>query len=91
MLFGNDNNNRLQGLSGNDILVGGKGADTLIGDAGNDLASYRNATAAVVANLANSAGNTGDARATPTPSTRHRPQHHRGPGRLRFQRLPVRR
>jgi hypothetical protein len=58
----------LIGLDGNDILIGGAGADVLDGDngddlgvRGNDTASYETATAGVIASLANSAGNTGDA------------------------------
>ncbi len=51
----------LDGAAGDDILIGGAGADTLIGDGGIDTASYATSTAAVIANLANSAGNTGHA------------------------------
>jgi Ca2+-binding RTX toxin-like protein len=51
----------LLGGNGNDILRGGAGADVLDGGAGTDTASYSNAAAAVLASLANSASNTGDA------------------------------
>ncbi|MDI1295693.1 MAG: calcium-binding protein [bacterium] len=60
----------LRGLAGNDILYGGNADDILIGDAGGDqlnggegydLASYVTATTGVVANLASSIANTGDA------------------------------
>jgi len=60
-LTGNTGANVLDGGSGNDILIGGAGGDTLIGGAGTDRASYTTATLAVIASLANAAGNTGDA------------------------------
>ncbi|WP_298197508.1 calcium-binding protein, partial [Novosphingobium sp.] len=60
-LFGDGSANTLDGGNGNDTLVGGAGADSLIGGLGTDTASYLNAGGAVVASLANSAGNTGDA------------------------------
>ena len=61
LLYGDANANVLSGGTGNDTLVGGAGADTLIGGGGTDVASYANAGAAVIASLANPAGNTGDA------------------------------
>ena len=51
----------LNGNSENDTLIGGAGADFLNGGADSDTASYLGATAGVVASLANSAINTGDA------------------------------
>src|SRR6185295_4676431 len=60
-LTGNANDNVLDGGAGNDVLIGGAGADTLTGGAGIDTASYAGAAAAVTANLATPAGNTGDA------------------------------
>jgi Ca2+-binding RTX toxin-like protein len=60
-LTGDANANSLDGGAGDDILIGGAAADALIGGAGIDTASYANAIAGVVANLAASAGNTGDA------------------------------
>jgi Ca2+-binding RTX toxin-like protein len=70
VLQGGDGNDKLDGASGidlllggngDDILIGGAGADNLTGGAGFDYASYETATAGVIANLANSAVNTGDA------------------------------
>src|SRR5262245_28579203 len=60
-LTGDGGANALDGGAGDDVLTGGAGADSLIGGAGIDTASYANATAGVVANLAAPAGNTGDA------------------------------
>lgn len=54
--------NVLAGGSGNDILVGGAGGDVLNGGAGSDTASYVSAAVALRANLADLAGNTGDAK-----------------------------
>lgn len=50
-------------LTGNDAdnrLTGGPGADRLDGGAGSDTASYQNASAPVVADLANASANAGD-------------------------------
>lgn len=58
---GNAGANTLDGKSGNDVLIGGLGADKLIGGLGTDTASYEAATAGVLANLTNSADNTGEA------------------------------
>jgi serralysin len=52
---------RLAGRSGDDVLIGGSGADELDGSDGNDTASYAEATAGVVASLANPAINSGEA------------------------------
>jgi Ca2+-binding RTX toxin-like protein len=52
---------KLFGDAGNDTLIGGAGADALDGGANSDTASYLGATAGVIASLANSAVNTGDA------------------------------
>jgi Ca2+-binding RTX toxin-like protein len=60
-LTGDANANVLDGGAGNDILIGGAGADALIGGAGTDTASYTTSTLALIASLANAAGNTGDA------------------------------
>ncbi|MGN8549110.1 calcium-binding protein [Bradyrhizobium sp. 13971] len=51
----------LIGDAGNNALRGQAGADSLDGGAGFDFADYGNAATGVVANLANSAVNTGDA------------------------------
>ena len=56
-----DGDDTIEGLGGDDILEGGAGADRLDGGDGIDTASYANAAAGVVANLADAAGNTGDA------------------------------
>ena len=61
-LFGNSGANVLDGGAGNDTLVGGGGADKLIGGSGTDTASYAGASKGVVANLASSSANQGDAR-----------------------------
>ena len=60
-LDGQGGDDTLNGLGGDDILIGGSGADSLNGGAGNDWASYSTATAAIIANLATPAINTGDA------------------------------
>src|SRR6185295_13350994 len=60
-LTGNTGANALDGGAGDDVLIGGAGADALTGGAGIDTASYATSTAAVTANLATPASNTGDA------------------------------
>jgi Ca2+-binding RTX toxin-like protein len=69
-LFGSNGNDTLDGVGGRDYLYGGDGNDSLIsragaeafdGGAGADLVRYVYATAALVASLANSALNTGEA------------------------------
>ena len=60
-LTGNGSDNRLDGGAGDDTLIGGAGSDALVGGAGTDTASYATSVAAVVANLANAALNSGDA------------------------------
>ncbi|HUE45741.1 MAG TPA: M10 family metallopeptidase C-terminal domain-containing protein [Aestuariivirgaceae bacterium] len=60
-LFGDAGANTLLGGAGNDILHGGPGGDVLDGGAGRDTASYRFATAGVVADLGNAANNQGEA------------------------------
>ncbi len=60
-LIGAAGNDMLDGGAGNDILDGGAGADQLIGGAGTDTARYTSATAGVVASLAASSSNQGDA------------------------------
>jgi Ca2+-binding RTX toxin-like protein len=57
-LAGND---QLLGGTGNDLLVGGSGADTLNGGEGIDTASYSNASAGIVLNLATPGAGVGDA------------------------------
>ena len=52
----------LSGFIGDDVLEGGADGDVLFGDAGFDTATYRNATAAIVASLADSTVNTGEAK-----------------------------
>ena len=51
LLLGGAGNDQLDGGADNDVLEGGLGADKLEGGTGFDLASYRNATAAVVADM----------------------------------------
>ncbi|AJD42394.1 hypothetical protein C9413_18535 [Rhizobium sp. SEMIA 4085] len=60
-LLGNGGNDLLDGGAGNDLLIGGVGGDTLTGGTGADTSSHETASAGVVANLANSAVNKGDA------------------------------
>jgi serralysin len=60
-LYGNAGNDSLYGLGGNDVLLGGAGNDYLDGGAGNDTASYSAAIVGLVADLLNSASNTGEA------------------------------
>lgn len=66
VLSGDDGNDTLSGGvgadtllagAGDDTLMGGAGADSLVGGAGQDLASYANAEAGVVVDMANSAAN----------------------------------
>lgn len=52
----------LYGGDGKDVLIGGSGGDVLRGGKGRDTASYEDASGGVVANLANSHHNKGDAR-----------------------------
>jgi len=61
-LAGNSGTNILSGGAGNDVLIGGAGADKLDGGTNTDTASYKGASAGVVANLANASSNTGDAK-----------------------------
>ena len=61
LLRGNGGNDQLFGGAGNDILGGGAGADLLDGGTGNDIASYLNATSAVIADLLTPANNTNSA------------------------------
>jgi serralysin len=60
-LHGRGGNDILRGGPGNDILHGGPGADLLDGGPGIDTASYRDAVARVVADLANPSNNQGEA------------------------------
>ncbi|WP_103258867.1 calcium-binding protein [Tabrizicola aquatica] len=61
-LAGGAGNDSLYGGGGDDWLLGGAGNDRLDGGAGLDIASYADATAGVVADLATPALNQGDAR-----------------------------
>ena len=60
-LYGGAGNDTLRGGDGDDLLVGGAGDDRLEGGLGFDIASYGDAAAAVLADLANPAANLGDA------------------------------
>ena len=61
VIIGSSESNAFFGNDGNDILEGRGGPDILTGGPGIDVASYRNATAGVIADLASPAGNTGEA------------------------------
>ncbi|MFC3085607.1 hypothetical protein [Tabrizicola soli] len=61
-LAGGAGNDSLLGGEGDDLLIGGAGADRLDGGAGQDLASYADAAAGVVVDLALPAQNQGDAK-----------------------------
>jgi hypothetical protein len=58
---GDSQNNDLWGHTGDDTLEGAAGADELDGEDGVDVASYEQASAPVVASLADAARNVGDA------------------------------
>jgi Ca2+-binding RTX toxin-like protein len=60
-LIGNGSDNHFDGWEGDDVLIGGAGADQLHGGDGFDTVSYRTASVGVVADLADSTKNTGDA------------------------------
>ena len=60
-ISGTAGNDTLIGGAGNDDLTGGAGADELIGGAGYDRVFYDQASTGIVANMVNSALNTGDA------------------------------
>ena len=59
-VYGGDGNDIQRGQGGNDLLYGSAGSDQLNGGIGFDIASYANATSAVIVNLA-SGGTGGDA------------------------------
>lgn len=61
VLIGNGVANVLTGNGGDDWLMGKEGADKLNGGSGFDTASYRSATAGVIASLASNSGSAGDA------------------------------
>lgn len=60
-LDGGSGSDTLYAGDGNDLLIGGAGSDRLDGGAGTDTASYASATAGVIANLASTSNNSGDA------------------------------
>lgn len=60
-LYGNEGADYLFGGDDDDLLMGGAGADYLFGEGGFDTISYREATASVTVDLANSSLNTGEA------------------------------
>lgn len=59
---GGSEDDRINGGVGDDTLVGGAGRDVLTGDAGLDWASYEDATAAVIVDVATPSANFGFAR-----------------------------
>ena len=59
-IYGGDGNDIQRGQGGNDLLYGSAGSDQLNGGTGFDIASYDNATSAVIVNLA-TGGTGGDA------------------------------
>ncbi|MEL6953060.1 MAG: hypothetical protein AAFY68_00830 [Pseudomonadota bacterium] len=61
ILYGRAGNDVLFGQNGDDRLLGGAGADTLDGGAGIDRAAYWTASGGLVADLAFSTSNTGEA------------------------------
>ncbi len=61
VLYGGADDDKLRGGDGDDTLEGGSGKDALDGGDGNDFASYRNATAGVLAILGIPSINQGDA------------------------------
>ena len=61
LLIGRGGDDTLRGMDGDDRLLGGAGADLLIGNDGIDTASYANASAGVVLDLAVPGNSTGDA------------------------------
>lgn len=60
-LDGGSGADTLVGRGGDDTLIGGAGGDRLIGHDGTDSASYETAGAGVIADLSNTARNTGEA------------------------------
>ena len=58
---GGSGNDTITGNTGYNVLIGGLGADALDGLDGFDFAGYRYATSGIVADLSNSANNTGEA------------------------------
>jgi len=60
-LIGGDGNDVINARGGADVLNGGEGADRLFGGSGFDVASFEDAASAVLADLNDSAVNTGEA------------------------------
>lgn len=59
-LIGDDDENEIYGLAGNDVLIGGGGADLLDGGLGVDTASYVSAAEGVTVNLVLGSSSDGD-------------------------------
>ena len=60
-IFGNNADNEIWGLGGNDVLQGRVGADTLYGGGGNDYSSYADSQEAVNINMGTNINTGGDA------------------------------
>ena len=61
LIIGKGGSDKLMGNAGNDILIGGSGGDILSGGAGRDRAQYINSKNGLVADLVQTAKNTGQA------------------------------
>ena len=60
-ITGDDGDDTIDGGAGDDTISGDNGDDTIDGGIGTDMVSYANAGAGLVANLTNTAVNTGEA------------------------------